>query len=298
MTSKSPTESNAPTFENSIGYLSGRWLALHEIRIGVNDVGFRQGVTAVERLRTYSGKIFCLDAHLDRLSQSVEELHILGLPSSAVIKSLLEELMCKNARLIEASCDVGVTVFATPGDAANGAPSLGLHLNELRHAVNQRRREHGQPIVVTNVRQPPTDCWPRSLKSRSRIHYYRADNIAQSIDDEAVGVLIDDDGSVTETSIANLAMVDTGSIVSPPSDRVLAGITQSIVESIAAEAGIRWTKQPISTKSLQQADEVLLMGTDGGIWFARSVNQRQLSDGSPGMVFLQLRKRFDEMTSR
>jgi branched-chain amino acid aminotransferase len=242
MTSTSRTEDPAIT----IGYLSGSWLSTDAISVTVNDLGFRQGVSVVERLRTYSGKLFAVDAHLQRWFHSTAELEMQGLPSRAELETLLSTLLAKNAATIRLQTDVGVTMFATPGLGYGSPPTFGMHLNPLDHISIERRRTQGQTIVVTEVRQPSGDCWPRTIKVRSRIHYYRADQIARRQAEDAIGVLLDDDGTVTETSIANLAIVQSGSVISPP---------------------------PITVQELVDADEVLLMGTDSGIWFANQVIQ-------------------------
>ena len=108
-------------------------------------------------------------------------------------------------------------------------------------------------------------------------------------------MLLDQDGSITETSIANLAIVQSGTILSPPADRVLGGITQAIVETLAEQQSLPWQKQPISPDQLISADEVLLMGTDGGLWFASSVNGIPIGDGKPGHILLQLQAELDEL---
>ena len=50
-TSTSDSEQLQP-YEDRIGFLGGHWVPHTEMRVGVEDIGFRQGVTAVERLRT------------------------------------------------------------------------------------------------------------------------------------------------------------------------------------------------------------------------------------------------------
>lgn len=188
-------------------------------------------------------------------------------------------------------------MFATPGESGVGAATFGLHLNRLDHARIRHRRLQGQPLVVTDVIQPDPGCWPRTIKTRSRIHYYRADSVAKQHHEDAMGVLVDDDGSITETSIANLAIVHSDRILSPPADRVLGGITQSVIESLAPEIGITWSKQPISSTLLSQADEILMMGTDGGIWFANAVDDHSIGNGKPGEVYLRLCQRFDQLVA-
>ena len=159
-----------------------------------------------------------------------------------------------------------------------------------------RLRTSGQVLAVTDVTQVPDSCWPRGIKTRCRLHYHRADANARQFDRDAVGILLDEDGSVTETSIANLAMVQQGQILSPPRSRVLGGITQIAVERLADAEGIPWIQQPIFPEQLHGADEVLLMGTDIGLWFANRVNETRIGGGRPGAVFGRLLARFDSLT--
>lgn len=299
MTSKSPIESRVPSAqEDRISFLSGQWLPHQSMQLSVDDLGFRQGVTAVERLRTYGGEIFAADAHLQRWKHSTGELEIHDLPSPADTKVCMEELLARNRALVQSEGDIGITMFATPGITHGNAATFGLHLNRLDHVRICRRLQHGQPIVVTDVRQPDQKCWPRGIKVRSRIHYYRADAIAQRHHEDAVGVLLDDDNSITETSIANLAVVESGQIVSPPADRVLGGITQAVIERLARDASIKWVKTAVSISRLHEADEILLMGTDGGVWFARAVDGAAIGQGKPGEIYRLLRERFDALVNQ
>ncbi len=112
-----------------------------------------------------------------------------------------------------------------------------------------------------------------------------------------MGVLIDDDNTITETSIANVAIVESGTIVSPPPERILAGITQSVVERIAETRHLSWNKELISVERMQNADEVLLMGTDAGIWFANRINGQSINQQDPGPVYRELHNGFDQLTS-
>ena len=46
---------------------------------------------------------------------------------------------------------------------------------------------------------------------------------------------------------------------------------------------------------LRAAEEVLLMGTDGGLWFASAVDGNAIAEGNPGDVYRSLRRRFDAL---
>lgn len=279
-----------------IGYLHGQWRPHHEMHISVDDGGFRQAITAVERLRTYRGRIFSLEAHLRRWEWTTEKLAITGLPDSTEIQNLLTELLEKNQSLIDLQGDVGITMFATPGDPYVDQPTFGLHLNLLNHDRIAQHRLKGQPLIISDVQQPATTCWPRSIKTRSRVHYYLADRFAAEHRPGSLGILLDQDGTITETSTSNIAIVTQGTIQTPPSEKVLSGVTQLMTEILAEEMGIHWVKAPITIEQLLLADEVILMGTDGGIWFANSISNQPVSDGGPGPLFERLRHEFDIMT--
>jgi branched-chain amino acid aminotransferase len=281
-----------PTEVITTGFLGGQWVPQNQMFISVEDGGFRQGVTAVERLRTYGHTIFAVDAHLDRWRHSTSEMGICDLPTLADIESLLQELLSRNQRTLESEGELGITMFATPGTAQSESATFGMHVNRLNLTSIQQRQESGQPLVITDVQQPSSQCWPRTIKARSRLHYYLADQAAQQKDPSASGVLIDDDGTITETSISNVAIVKAQKILSPPRERVLRGITQLYVEQLAKELQIDWSTCPISTDDLLNAEEVLLMGTDGGLWFANRVNETSIGNGPPPRTYESLQRQF------
>lgn len=258
----------------SIGYLDGRWIDVRDMAIAIDDAGFFQGVTAVERLRTWGGRLPLVDSHLLRFQHTIAALHIEGLPDTEGLRSLIGQLLSRN----RSGTDTGIVLFATPGrkggpaDAGNVQPTLGLHQTPLDHARLEALRQDGQPLVVTAVRQPSPECWPRHIKVRSRIHYYLADRIARDVDPTALGVLLDDDGSITETSMANILIVRDGRLVVPPPDRILPGVTLATVCQLASERGIVVERQPISVAWLRAADEVLLTGTEPGVWPVRGID--------------------------
>ena len=298
-----PSTDPAP-FDSHPCYHDGTWGPFDQVHLSINDRGFRQGVTAVERLRTYGGKPFCVDQHLRRWDATVEALGIPSVRSTDGVSERLGELIERNAALIASEGDVGITLFATPGVGSSGVgssggsspgkPTLCLHLNALDHPRNQQRCTHGQPLVVTNVQQPSPACWPRSLKVRSRIHYHLADTIARQRDPQALGLLLDEDGSITETSIANVAIVESGTIVSPIPEQVLGGVTAAVMESLAKASSIDWHFDRIMPDRLRSADEVWLMGTDTGLGFVNQVDGQPVGTGTRGPICHRLQVLFEE----
>lgn len=277
------------------------WTAATNVRLPAGDLGFRQGVTAVERIRTRGGRPFLLRPYLDRFAATTRYLEIDGLPKASELKTRIFQCLDHNAKLWQIEGDVGITLWATPGigsgsgfgsglgsgsgnRATEPKPTWAITLHRLDGPEIARRIADGQPVVITDVQQPVDASWSRQIKVRCRLHYYRADRIAQKVDARATGMLVDEAGFVTESSIANFALVSGRTIVSPPSDAVLPGVTQRHVESIAHERGIRWDHRPIGVDEFHSADGILLMGTDTGLWFANRVHPGTFCRGDNAII--------------
>jgi branched-chain amino acid aminotransferase len=249
------------------------------------------------------------------LEATAAGINIPMLPDRSMWSAMIAELLAKNAAMLEREGDVGVTLLVTPGrvvpgrgkpvsshdNTDNGKPShcdptVIMHVNRIDHDAINRRQTQGQPIVVTDVVQPPNESWPRHWKVRCRLHYYLADVTAKELHPNATGILRNSDKTVTESSIANIAIVESGEIFSPPRSQVLGGITQSYIEQLATEASLRWTFEPLTAERVSQADEILLMGTDGGVWWGWTL-ERTPATISPGPVFAQLRQAFDKLVA-
>lgn len=251
------------------------WLPFEQLRLPVDDLGFRQGVTAVERMRTYSGEPFLIDRHLKRFEQTLRLISIHGIPDTTELKRLIQELMDRNRDTIRSCGDVGITMWATPGNRSgqesDNRPTLALHLNPIDHEAVDNRRIRGQTVVLTDVLQPDSRCWSRQAKVRNRLHYYLADVRANEIAKGATGLLQDADGSWTESSLANIALVSGNTLLWPPSENVLPGVSQTHVRELADAMGVDSHELPITTKWIRDADAMLCMGTDTGLWFANQV---------------------------
>ncbi len=272
-------------FANHVAYFEcesvgqSGWVTYDQVRLPVDDLGFRQGVTAVERLRTYNGQPFCVARHLARFRNTLQLIHVEGVASIPQWQGWINEILNRNAELLSEHGDFGITLWATPGSRganeqrASHRPTIAVHLNPIDHAAVQARRSYGHTVMLTEIVQPDVGCWSRHAKVRSRLHYYLADHLAREF--SAMGVLQDTNGTWTESSVANIALVTNNEIIFAPSARVLPGITQAHVRKLADDQGMATRELPLTTEMMIAADAMLLMGTDTGLWFANCVLDAQ-----------------------
>lgn len=243
-------------------YLNGRWVPKSELAIGVDDAGFLLGATVTERLRTFGGKVFRLNEHLDRLRNS---LQIIGLDPAGIagqVAAAVPEFLERNGSQIPPDDDWSVIAFATPGPVGAGQPTVCVHGFPLQFQLWASHYEAGVPIVISDVRQIPPACLPPELKCRSRMHYYLADQRAAAARPGARAVLLDEEGHVAEATTANVVVYREGEgLVTPPREHILFGVSLGVVQELAARIDVPFITRPLQVDELRSADEAMLAST-------------------------------------
>ncbi len=318
--------------EEPIAFLDGRWVPASAAAVPLDDAGFVLGAAVTEQLRTFAGKLFRLDGHLARLARSLE---IVGLDPGMTLAQLAdtaEELAAHNHRLMDPGDDLRLSIVVTPGshpaygpplrvchcfgeavpnrqDSTSTAsakqwhtvrpaprPVVYLHTHPLAFHLWAAKYRTGQALVTTGVRQVPEHCWPAELKCRSRMHYYLADRAAAATDPEARALLLDTQGLVTEASTANLLIYRGGEgIVSPPWNKVLHGISASVVAELARRLDIPYGYRDLRPDEVAAADEAMLTSTSTCILPVTRFNGQPVGTGLPGKVFSALLAAWSEM---
>jgi branched-subunit amino acid aminotransferase/4-amino-4-deoxychorismate lyase len=128
------------------------------------------------------------------------------------------------------------------------------------------------------------------------MHYYLADREAAAIDPEARALLLDAQGLVTEASTANLLIYRAGEgILSPPWNKVLHGISMSVVAELARRLDIPCGHCDLTPDAVAAADEAMLTSTSTCILPVTRLNGRPIGSGRPGKVFSALLAAWSEM---
>jgi branched-subunit amino acid aminotransferase/4-amino-4-deoxychorismate lyase len=276
-------------------FLNGRFLPAAEMKIHVGDIGFVQGATVAEQMRTFHGALFRLEQHLERLARSLEIIGVDAGMTHRQIAAMARRLASENRALLAEGDDLVLALFVTPGLYPNydpegkSGPTLGMHTTPLPFRLWVDHYTHGQKLVIPDIAQVPASCWPHELKCRSRMHYYLADRRARQVEPGARALLLDQEGRVTEASTANIVIYrrEEG-LVSPPKEMILPGVSMGVVEELAAELKIPFACRELLPDDVAHADEALLTSTSPCIVPAVSLNGKPIGEGRPGEVFHRL----------
>jgi branched-subunit amino acid aminotransferase/4-amino-4-deoxychorismate lyase len=276
-------------------YLNGNWIPQSELAVPFDDTGFVLGATITEQLRTFAGKLFCLDEHLQRLFRSLAIIDLdPGIPPSEFAQ-IAETLVARNYPLLASGEDLGLGIFVTPGPYATisgrrgGEPTICLYTFKLPFHFWGTKFDTGESIVVSDVEQISAQSWPPELKCRSRMHYYLADRHAAKTDPGSRAVLLDRDGFVSEATTANVVLYrpECG-LICPPVEKILPGISLSVLRELAEALAIPFTHRDVLPAELNAAAEVFLCSTSICMLPVVRCNGQAIGTGAPGPIFQKL----------
>jgi branched-subunit amino acid aminotransferase/4-amino-4-deoxychorismate lyase len=265
-----------------LAYLNGKFLPASQLAIPVWDAGFVQGTTIAEQLRTFGGRLFRLDQHLERLENSLRIAEIHLEISLVELGKVAVELAAHNHRLLAEGDDLGLSLFVTPGAYAAFAPpgaygpTIGMHTYPVPFCSFAAKYDYGERLATTDIEQVPPTCWPPALKCRSRMHYFLADRRAKLVDPAARALLLDQNGFVTEASTANLVLYqrETG-LISPPREKILPGVTIATLEELARQLTIPFVFREVTVDDVLRSDEAFLCSTSPCLLPVAALNGQQ-----------------------
>ena len=273
----------------SIAWKNGQWLPLEQVSLTLDDWGMIQGAVVVDRLRTLDTRPLDVALHVARLKSNCESIGIDSAELDQLGDVIVECARHNQSRL--ADRDFSIVVLVTPGlTSAENEPTLIVHIQPLKWAAIEHWYQHGQMLIVATNRNVPPTCWSPQLKTRSRLQYYLADKEAIECGGAHAGaVLLDTHGYVTETSAANVLVVDrAGNVCCPPAAEILGGISLLRTLRLAEASGLKVIRQAISLAMIESAREVILTGTSACIWSASKFGEVDLSNPTEQPVFREL----------
>jgi branched-subunit amino acid aminotransferase/4-amino-4-deoxychorismate lyase len=285
--------SSAPS---PLAYVNGRFLAQSEAGLPLNDAGFVWGATVTDLCRTFHHRLFRFSEHVRRFRQSCSLAHVPQTVDDDELARLGEKLVDHNASLLTPEQDLALVLLATPGPIGyylgerggpgDGPPTLILHTFPLPFARYVRLFAEGARIVIPSVRHLPVTSVDPSIKQRSRLFWWLAEQEAHTADPLASALLLDAESHVTETAAANFLIVRKGAVLTPPRSSVLPGVSLAVVEELCADLGIPFAEQILGPTDCYDADEALLASTSFCLAGVSRIDDRPLP--WPGPVWQRL----------
>lgn len=257
-----------------------------------------QGGDAVwEGLRLYSGRIFRLSEHLQRLRNSAQALAFREIPTDEEIIHEIRRTLAANEMRdgvhIRLTLTRGVKLTSGMDPRLNTKGPTLIVLAEHKPPVYDKT---GIRLATTSYRRPSPDVLD------PRIHHNNLLNsILAKIEATAAGaddaLMLDSRGFIAETNATHVfARVGT-ELVTPRAIACPEGITRSVVLELCASKKVPCCERDLALVEIYSADEMFCTGTMGELAPVVEVDGRQIGDGQLGPLTAQLSDWFAELTA-
>ena len=291
--------------QQPLAYLNGELVPADQAVLPVFDAGIVQAATVSETLRTFGHRLFRLNEHLDRFANSLAALGLETGLESIELAGICDDLVAHNTVALDAGTDLGLVLFATAGPYATYSgqvagsletrPTLCAHTFPLPFELWSKMQAEGLHLVTPSVRQLPDASIDRSIKHRSRLHYFLADREAAGVAAGARAVLLDERGRLTETASAGFLLVEAQLVIAPAADSVLPSISVDVVEELCRGGGLGFVRRDLWPDDVRDADEALVASTPYCLGPVTRFNGTAVGDGEPGPVYDQLMTAWDRL---
>ena len=277
-------------------YISGELYEKQDAKISVYDHGLLYGDGVFEGLRSYGGKVFRLDQHLERLWNSAKAIWLeIPMTREAMARAVNDTLAANNLS------DAYIRLVVT-----RGAGSLGLDPNRTSNPQviiiadkialypDELYQQGLEIVTVSTLRNHPAALSPR-IKSLNYLN-----NILAKIEGLQAGcieaLMLNHKGEVAECTGDNIFLVRGEVLLTPPNEAgILEGITREAVIELARAANREVREIPLTKHDVYIADECFLTGTAAEVIPVVKVDSRTIGTGRPGPITLELKRKFHEL---
>ena len=264
-------------------WIDGKLVPKEEAKISVYDHGLLYGDGVFEGIRVYSGRIFRLEQHLDRLWDSAKAIRLEIPHTRADLTAAMEQTVRANKFT---DCYIRLVV-------TRGVGYLGLNPNKCpRPSViiiadtielyPKEMYDKGMSVITASViRNHPNALSPR-VKSLNYLNNILAK--IEAIDANVPeAIMLNHEGNVAECTADNIFIAKAGTVYTPTThDGILEGITRAVILDLCERMTIKCVEKTLQRHDLYVADECFLTGSGAEVVPVTRIDGRSVGAGTPG----------------
>lgn len=267
-------------------YLNGEYIPLSEAKVSVLDRGFLFGDGVYEVIPAYAGQLFCLDAHLQRLTNSLNGIRLsVPLDREQWLEILQPLLIEGDAQYIYLQITRGVADKRDHAFPEQCEPTLFAMCSVI---VPFDYSQGVKAITLDDMRWELCNIKATTLLANLLLRQ-------QAVDKGCAEAILIKDGYATEGAASNIFAVIEGVLMTPPkNNKILPGITRDVIIDIAKANGISVCEDVISLDALQNASEIWLTSSTREILPVSTLDNMPVGNGKIGSVWQAMQVLFQE----
>jgi D-alanine transaminase len=257
-----------------IAYVNGEFLPLERAVVHVEDRGFQFADAVYEVVRTYGGRPFAVEEHLDRLFRSLAAVEIRHEFTPKQLAGLITEAN-RRAAFPEAMVYLQISrgqARRHRGFPADAKPTFVMTVRELEPSAAMQTGV--RVITVPDTRWSRCDI--KSVGLLANVLAYHAARQAGAHD----AVFVEADGNVNEATAGNIFVVTGGIVRTPPKGpRILPGVTRDKLLRVTDVV-----EERIRKDELYAASEIFISSTTAEVVPVIAVDGKPIGAGIPGPI--------------
>jgi len=275
-------------------YLNGNFVSESDAAISPFDRALTAGDGVYDVARTFGHRPNKYRAHGERLVRSARYTRINLELSGEEVENILLEVFERNRHLLAPDDDFIQWIVVTRGiepptrnPLHAGRPTVLCYCMPPNYHRFAKFYRVGCHLVTAATRRTPPECLEPRAKIINKMNHILAEFEARTFDPEAFPMMLGTDGTIAESSTANLFFVRDGCVFTPRQN-ILLGIMRENVLEIAPQANVKIVEGDFTPYDICLADEAFLTTTSFSILPIGRIDGRALPGGVMGPVTAQL----------
>jgi len=276
--------------------INGKLLHRDEAGVSPFDSIVQGGDGVWEGLRLYSGRIFRLNEHLDRLRRSAKALAFEQIPTHEQIIEQIRRTLEANGMQdevhIRLTLSRGVKITSGMDPRLNQSGPTLIVLAEYKPPVYDKS---GVSLITSSMRRPTPDVLDPQIHHNNLLNSILAKihaNVAGADD----ALMLNSRGFVAETNATHVFIVKADTVITSRVVACPAGITRSVVLQLCNDNGILAQERDVTLTEVFSADEMFCTGTMGELAPVTQVDGRMIGDPESHPMTNRLMELFRRLT--
>jgi D-alanine transaminase len=267
-----------------IAYLNGEFLPIEMATVPIEDRGYQFGDAVYEGIASYNGKLFYLEAHLDRLERSMKALSF-PVVSRDIIKEAILELF-ERAGIARAFIYLQISRGVAPRNHSfpdSAELQFVMTIRPVNEVPERIKKEGAEAITIKDIRWGRCDVKTVQLLPNIMAKQKAIESGVQDT------IFVAEKGVVREATSSNVFIaVQEKLITHPLTANILPGITRAVIIDICKSLNWPVVERFYNITELYGADEVFLTGTTTEVLPVIKVDDHTIGAGKVGPISVRL----------
>ncbi len=270
-------------------WINGQFVPWNKAHIHPLCHSLQRGATLFESIDCVKAEngnaaIFRLNDHMQRFENSSR---IIGMPLEYSIEELTDAVIKTVERSGLKSCTIRpLAIYSDPVmDIYPGDSKISVIIgigekNNIKEFIKMK---------ISRLRKIDSDSMP--VKAKVSGNYIgpliaKSEAIRDGFDDT---IILDRDGFVAEGSTSNFFIIENGTLITAPDDKILQGITRNTIMVLSEKLGVNLVQAQFSPERFKTAEEAFISSSGNGVLPVIQVDNVKISNGKVGTITRRLR---------